>query len=552
MAGPGIIAFTRTEKYSSDMAEELMQMREERVFSDFKITVEKADFPCHRLILAVNSPVLKAMMQTEMVEASKKQVTVDHIKPKIMEVVLDYMYSGQVSFHKDQLMEMVKTTNYLQIMKLKDMCVDQVPTVLGPENVISWSKLGNQLDLAEVASNCSKMMVSCFAEISQQQDFLVMDFVEVQAYFNEVVGSDTDRNKVLLAVMRWVSNDTANRHTHLETLLCQVQLDNCSLQVLLDVQETYATIIGPNINAFVKLTKALKQIATPKPTQVLTIIGGQIVSNVNLVCWRLNKAKRFIEDCKIPFDALAKWHSVCEIPLGFAITGGENSDLCIMFTAAMKSWSSLKNLLTKRSSHGSICISKVLFVFGGGLAGNTDGSSKSVDYLALEDGTWKSGPDIPVDVRYPKVAEITGSAYLLDEETRQLNQLDVTTSMEGKVWNKRASLPGDGDCEGVSMISMNHQLCVAGGRGRMTAWYSPATDTWSIGQQTIQEHWYGPLVFHDNVLFLLGGSYKTTHGANDIEQLSMENGSWAVSDMKMPEKLMLQHALVLYIPQDDD
>ena len=501
-------------------------------------------------MLAVHSPVLKAMIRSEMVEASKKQVTLDHIKPKIMEVILDYMYCGQVSFLTDQLMEMIKTTNYLQMMKLKDMYVDQVPAILGPTNVISWRKLGNQVDLADVTSRCSKIIMSSIAEISQQQEFLILDCDEVQAYFDDVVRSDTDQNKVLLAVMRWVNHDSANRLDHLEKLLCQVQLDNCSLKLLLEVQETYATIIAPNINVFLKITKTMKQAATQKSKKVLTIIGGRVVENANHTCWHLNEAKQFIECCKVPFDGVAQLHGICKTPVGFAITDGENSDLCIMFIAAMKSWVKLENMPTTRCRHGSICIKGVLLVFGGkptvGL------KRKSVDFLALENKPWQRGPDIPVTVQHPKVAEITGSVYLLDEDTRQLMQLDnVTTDMQGKAWTMKASLPGDGNCEGVSMISVDNHLCVTGGDCRITAWYDPMTNAWSLGQQTIKKHWYGPLVHHNDVLYLLGGSYKTTYGDDDIEELSIEGGTWTVSNMKMPKSLMLHQALELDFPKTD-
>ena len=40
MAFPGMVTFTKTTKYSSRMAKELMEMKEDRFLSDFQITID--------------------------------------------------------------------------------------------------------------------------------------------------------------------------------------------------------------------------------------------------------------------------------------------------------------------------------------------------------------------------------------------------------------------------------------------------------------------------------------------------------------------------------
>ena len=61
MAGPGMVTFTRTEKYSSSMAKELMEMKEDRFLSDFQITIDDKPIPCHKLMLAAHSRLIKGM-----------------------------------------------------------------------------------------------------------------------------------------------------------------------------------------------------------------------------------------------------------------------------------------------------------------------------------------------------------------------------------------------------------------------------------------------------------------------------------------------------------
>ena len=131
-----------------------------------------------------------------------------------------------------------------------------------------------------------------------------------------------------------------------------------------------------------------------------------------------------------------------------------------------------------------MCITGVLFVLGGDIAKQ---GSKSVDCLALDGGKWENGPELPVAVFLPSVAQIKGIIYLLDSfETKQLLKLDP----EKKAWVRQASPPNYED-QSVSMTTVKDQLCVAGGHEPVCLWYNPAVDAWIKGQQPLMNHIVG-------------------------------------------------------------
>ena len=548
MAGPGMVTFTRTEKYSSSMAKELMEMKEDRFLSDFQITIDDKPIPCHKLMLAAHSPVIKGMFRSNMSEVAKHTMTLNHIKPDIMKILLDYMYSGQVTFHTDQLEGVIAACNYLQMTELQTMCVAEVPSTLKPDNAISWMQLGNQLDITNFKAKCEEIIAGHLREISSHHDFLAMTHAEVKDCLSGVSRSETAHNddEVLTAAMTWVNQDTEDRLTHLENLLKEIQLENCSYTAVHDIMKTYKTPIVASTGVYELLIDALHQIKTKefeklspksksKMKEMLVIVGGDVGSQVSRVCWYLDSSNQIVELCKIPYDNLACKHSVCATPLGFSITGGENSDLCIIYNAVAKSWIRLQNLRAKRHSHASICISGVQFVFGGKIYGQ---DSKSVDCLNLKDGQWQNGPELPEALCRPIAAQIKGIIYLLDcWSPIQLLKLDP----ESKTW-VRLALPPDDDYSVAAVTSTNNQLCVAGGTPRHCVWYNPATNSWCKGQQPLKVHWWGSLVHHDNKIIHLGGQI------DDIEELSIETGTWSVSSIKLPVKLQRHQGLVLDIP----
>ena len=133
-----------------------------------------------------------------------------------------------------------------------------------------------------------------------------------------------------------------------------LKLRKCSQEAVLDIMKTYKTPIVASTNAYELLIEALQQITTKefeqlspkskaKVKEMLVIVGGDINSQVSRVCWYLDSSNQIVELCKIPYDDLACNHSVCATPLGFSITGGANSDLCIIYNTVAKSWSRLQN-----------------------------------------------------------------------------------------------------------------------------------------------------------------------------------------------------------------
>ena len=164
---------------------------------------------------------------------------------------------------------------------------------------------------------CTKIMVSNFAEVTSQREFLALESPEVQQYFTEVIKArGTDPDSLLHAALMWSYHDTKNRLSDLENLLHTVQLTNCSHHAIVDVMDKHGTMIVSNLNVYKLLTKALKQTQKPKLMPVLTIVGGQVHEAVQHVVWTLDKSRKFVELCFLP-SALTKYHSACKCPQGF-------------------------------------------------------------------------------------------------------------------------------------------------------------------------------------------------------------------------------------------
>ena len=227
---PRRIFSPRTEKYSAFVAGKLRQLRDENIFTDFKIQLKDSEIACHRLTLAVHSPVLLAAMASNMVEAANQEIKLEHISKDTMEIILDYMYYGDLNLYSDQLLELVDAAEYLQMDELKSICVAEVPGTLGPENVISWWRKANEMELGNIKTKCEAIMIDNFCDVSKQTDFLCLSYEELQSYLSDNCSKTVKNDHALNSVMRWVNHALDSRLQHLEPIMMQIQLQKCSAQ----------------------------------------------------------------------------------------------------------------------------------------------------------------------------------------------------------------------------------------------------------------------------------------------------------------------------------
>ena len=194
--------------------------------------------------MAAHSPMLRAMLTYDMAEVPNQEIRLDYISKDIVQIVLDYMYYENVSFHKDRLMDLIAAADYLQMAELKERCLDEVPDILEP--VISWWKETTKMNYNTIKEPCEGLMAANFKQISQQIDFLNLDMNEIQHYVSNICSHDLNSDHIVDGLMRWVSHED-ERVTYLEDLLSKVHLNECSAERLKNVMDTYESLLNETL-----------------------------------------------------------------------------------------------------------------------------------------------------------------------------------------------------------------------------------------------------------------------------------------------------------------
>lgn len=155
--GPSTNPMNFTENQQANaVLERLRQQRETGRFCDVVLIVQDRQFPAHRNVLAACSPYFDSILK--MHKVVKEQVTVHCQYADVFEVLLHYMYSGNVVIDRENVTELLKLSHNLLVSKLKNYCAEYLDRYLDAANCITVKELGEKYNMPGLVKNASLYM----------------------------------------------------------------------------------------------------------------------------------------------------------------------------------------------------------------------------------------------------------------------------------------------------------------------------------------------------------------------------------------------------------
>jgi len=85
-------------------------------FVDVTLVVGEREFRCHRNVLAISSPFFMALFSTAMSESGQEKISLKELDQLTMELVLDYIYTGEVALAEDTVQDLLSAANRFQLI----------------------------------------------------------------------------------------------------------------------------------------------------------------------------------------------------------------------------------------------------------------------------------------------------------------------------------------------------------------------------------------------------------------------------------------------------
>lgn len=211
--------------YASTLKKGLRYLEDNKDLSDVILVVEEKEFDCHLLVLCTFSNYFRCLVQSSTRKSPKRIFKLDMIDAITMEMVLHFLYTGEVKVTKETARDLLFAAAYLQIGCLQRSLEQRHALFLGPENVLDyWQLTDLHQDYILLRKRCEKVAIRCFQTILETSKFVHLP----QTQLSTLVFSDnlnvTDENIVFDAVMKWIHHDLPNRKCHARKLVDSIRL----------------------------------------------------------------------------------------------------------------------------------------------------------------------------------------------------------------------------------------------------------------------------------------------------------------------------------------
>jgi len=138
--------------------QDLDQLFSSKMFADFTIRCGDKTFKCHKNILASRSPVFKAMFESKMKENESGSVEIQNISPEVLENMLQYIYTCNVSSIDKMPKELFIAADQYQVEKLKEHCEEKLISVIDVENCMDLLVLGESHQVMKLKAKALKFV----------------------------------------------------------------------------------------------------------------------------------------------------------------------------------------------------------------------------------------------------------------------------------------------------------------------------------------------------------------------------------------------------------
>lgn len=197
--------------HPAQMLAGLQTLRRNSKLCDVTLCVDGREFPCHRCVLAAFSSYFEAMFSGNMVESQQNKVTINGIESSILEKLLDYAYTSEITINRQNVQNLLAASNLLEIMQVKEACCHYLEQNMDETNVVGIHCFAEIHACDDLQQKSRDFILQNFTAVSQNEEFNNLS----QSKLTELLSDDElivdSEETVYEAAMRWLDHSSENR-----------------------------------------------------------------------------------------------------------------------------------------------------------------------------------------------------------------------------------------------------------------------------------------------------------------------------------------------------
>uniref|UniRef100_A0A2C9MAJ6 BTB domain-containing protein n=2 Tax=Biomphalaria glabrata TaxID=6526 RepID=A0A2C9MAJ6_BIOGL len=423
------------------------QLYKNKQFVDVSLRAEQSEFPCHKNVLAASSPYFLVMFSTSLAEGQQNCITLQDMEARTLELVLEYIYNGQVSLTEDTVQNLLSAANLFQLIPLRDGCAEFMMSHVTVSNCIGVFFFAKAHQCNVLALKAKEIINNKFPLLCKQQEFLSLPVDKLV----EIVSDDdlnvTTEETVYEACMAWVGEDQETRKSHLVEVMncvrfanissyyfcdkidtCPLLQENSELRCLLDTIRCYHMLKNRQQEMDVKLMPRRGMVYERGVMIIANPYTEDVLKKYNSMEMLLPKTGEVIHICKLPQSLYTPGvastgdnqiylagGAIRKINYRGSITTEGVSNNVYVFDQSEATWQPKAKMQMSRSQFSLIIVDGHVYAIGG-----QDGSEilMTVEKYDAPTNTWTMVHSLPRPLRFMTGVSYKGKLYIFGGETK--------------------------------------------------------------------------------------------------------------------------------------
>lgn len=483
--------------------------------------------------------------------------------------VLDFIYSGEMQLHLDNLTEIINTASHLQIQSGLDLCSSYIISLMTFENAEDFLSIADTYSLEKVLEHWDHMIQSNFYEFSQTQHFLKLPTESLVKHLSKDSLRITSEYKLFKCVEKWFFYNNTRITSAGLTVLSHIRFPLMSLTELESIQESEVIKLcpmqfipkGPRFHADCReghpVIESVSNIRSDVPCLVFVHYGSSYLpfqmtayDTETKVFYRLFSDVNGSRDCRLA--VVDNFVYICRV-VDFG--GGSLMSSVFRFDPRHLCGQELRPMRRLRLDFALVAVGKFLYVFGG--LTEQYAILNSVERYNVLTNTWEDLPPMHAAthslaaIKYQDKIYLTGGQVMLGPARQAMNTFICyhTTSRHyeskpGMLYARRLH----------DMVLVGEKLYVMGGIPRTDIplhgqipieYYSHISNQWTLLSSTLSGRSVGHYIFFDNKVLSLGHEH---HNATEDEiwSYSPDSDTWE-RHIKAPQRMSLTQAMCVQL-----
>lgn len=558
----------------AELKSTMNDLRKSGELCDGEICCGPYRFPIHKAFLAAHSPYFRARFTINMKDSGKIEVVTPDEDPAIMSLILEFIYSHQITLNYQNVWEILPAADRLLVLDLKEVCCDYLIRELRPDNAFKLLSFADQYSCHKVFYSTETYILNNLPLVAKScPEYMKLTYGELIQLLEDRRLRVSSEEDLFEAVISWAKHDLRRRHNHIKSLLERIQMAYIALPYfekyilgdvniatrndcvsLLDEARIMIEIISKGRGGMLDLSSGF---ARPRiPGEVLfAVCGWSQGSPISCLESYDVRANRWYRHDDLA-DVTRAYHGMAVLNDSIYILGGFDGLMYFnsmrRFNPHLKKWFEAAPMYHQRCYVAVTTSDGILYACGGYDGRTRMSSAESYDPSTNQ---WRLIADMHHRRSDAGACSLDGHVFIAGgyDGTVCMSSVERYSPVTGQ-WTLVSNLLSPRS--GVSITNCQGSILAVGGFNGETRLntgesFSKENNQWEpIAPMTVSRSNFATAVMEQK-LFVLGG-FDGLHTVSAVEYYDMSENKWSsVADMRV-SRSALKAAVFVDLPNVED